>query len=484
MMKLRYLAIGCAIVLHGLRPGVCVGAEQTGGYITTEGRWLKFQGREILLVGDSVTQGWQELGMNFDQRAYINALAKRGINVLLLWSYIGIVDQEGDPRIGYDAPEIWPWMRTGDIFHLSKFNKAYFTRLRSLVQHANNNDIVVIITVHDGWPKERFSGHPFNVENGGPLTDQSQYVELADYNREMPATFNPAWSRRQRHQYFLERYGERLIEATADQPNVMYEIFNEGEWYNQEDLRAFQVHFLNFFKARTTRLTLVNDDHVAGSFHSEQNADIISLHRPTWNSLTSAKEAFIHFASKFRQSPPKPYFFSEPVPAFTCNYPLLSRLSVLFGFAETHADGLMRLMWGTLMGGAGVVVQNDTSFGFDRRAAMAEQIQCRDMILDLVGNASRFFNDSGVSFASMTPNGRIASTGVALANLGNEYVVYSQDGLIFTIDLSGSTNTFIARFYNPRTGIFRPKFSIKGGLASHFITKPDAADWVLHLISR
>ena len=468
MMKLRYLAIGCAIVLHGLRPGVCVGAEQAGGYITTEGQWLKFRGREILLVGDAVTQGWQELGMNFDQRAYIDALARRGINVLLLWSYIGIVDQEGDPRIGYDAPAIWPWKRTGDIFDLGKFNKAYFDRLRDLVDYANKKDIVVIITVHDGCPKTRFAGHPFNVQNGGPLTDRAQYVELADYGKEMSLTFNPAWSRRQKHQYFLERFCDRLIQATADQPNVIFEIFNEGEWYDQADLRAFQVHFLDFFKSRTSHLTMVNDDHVGGEdFHAEPKADVISLHRPRWSLDTAAKDAFIHYASMFSRVPPKPYFFSETVPGYE-------------GDVE-KIDALMRLMWGTALGGAGVVVQNDTSFGFDPSAAINTEVKSRDMLLDRVGNLSRFFNDSGVNFATMIPNGRLASTGVVLARAGSEYVVYSQDGLIFTIDLSGSTNTFIARFYNPRTGIFRPKFSIKGGLASHFITKPDAADWVLHL---
>lgn len=457
--------------------------DPTAIRLSTNGHWLKFQEKQILLVGDSVTQGWMELGIHFDQDAYVDALAKRGINVLLLWSFIGIVNQESDPRIGYHAPTIWPWVRRGKSFDLTQFNDAYFDRVRDLVRYANSKDIVVIITVHDGWTKTRFSGHPFNVINGGPLTDRSQYVELADPNNEMPATFDPAWGRPQKNQYFLERFCHRLIRATADFPNVMYEIFNEGEWYNQTNLRSFQIHFLDFFKARTNRLTLVNDDHVEGhDFHTERNADVISLHKPNWSAHTSAKEAFAHYVSQFRRSPAKPYFFTEPVPEYSGKSSFLTRLSSLLG-SPTERDGLMRLMWGTAMGGAGFVVQNDASFGFDPNAAIASQLANRDIVLDLEGHAARFFNASGVDFGSMIPDANVASTGVALVKASSQYVVYSQGGHSFTVDLSASRGKFTGRFYNPRTGRFQPVFSIRGGSPSQLINKPDSTDWVLHLVS-
>ena len=101
-----------------------------------DGHWLEFNGKKALLIGDSVTQGWMELGANFNQNAYVDALASRGINVLMLWSYIGITDQVGDARIGYDAPEIWPWARAGNTFDLGSSNGVYFDRLRALVQYA------------------------------------------------------------------------------------------------------------------------------------------------------------------------------------------------------------------------------------------------------------------------------------------------------------------------------------------------------------
>ena len=141
--------------------------------VVTGSPWVEFRGKPVLLIGDSITQGWMELGANFDQQSYVDALARRGINALLLWSYIGITDQVKDDRIGYDASEIWPWVQRGAKFDLLSWNEDYFRRLRALVKYADSKNVVVIITVHDGWTKTRFDGHPFNVANGGWLVNSS-----------------------------------------------------------------------------------------------------------------------------------------------------------------------------------------------------------------------------------------------------------------------------------------------------------------------
>jgi hypothetical protein len=435
------------------------------------GHWLQFRGKPVLLVGDSITQGWMELGTNFDQRGYVDALARRGINVMLLWSYIGIVDQSADPRIGYDAPELWPWTRTNGKFDLTRFNAAYFDRLHELIRLADVNGIVVVIQVHDGWTKTKFAGHPFNVANGGPLTDKAQFVELHDYDRAMPPAFDPQWTRPQKHQYYLERFCERLIRATANTPNVMFEIFNEGEWYDARRLRAFQMHFLNFFKARTSQPLIVNDDHVRGvpSFRGELKADILSHHTPRWDNLPPAQVFFDHYSREFESTPAKPMFFSEPVPSYEGGD----------GATET---ALLRLLWGSALAGASVVIQNDASFGFDPRSPMAAQADQCDRILDLEGHLARFFHRTGVDFAAMKPEGRLASTGVCLANVGAEYVVFAPQGKAFTVNLTAAQNmTFLARWYDPRTAQFQDAGRVTGGNASEPFISPLQDDAVLHL---
>ena len=62
------------------------------------GHYLTWKGKPRLLIGDSVTQGWMESGENFDQRAYIDALAARGINSL----YMMTNNIDGDDK------DVWP----------------------------------------------------------------------------------------------------------------------------------------------------------------------------------------------------------------------------------------------------------------------------------------------------------------------------------------------------------------------------------------
>jgi hypothetical protein len=451
-----------------------------------DGHWLRFRDKPILLIGDSITQGWMELGTNFDQRAYVDALAQRGINALLLWSYIGIVDQPADARIGYDAPEIWPWVRSAPAlrngavprgsegpFDLTRFNDVYFDRLRELLRCADANEIVVVLQVHDGWTKTKFAGHPFNVANGGALTDRAQFVELYDYEHEMPLAFDPQWTRPQKHQFYLERLCEKLIDAAAVTPNVLFEIFNEGEWYDPQRLRAFQMHFLDFFKARTAQPLVINDDHLRGvpGFRGEPKADVISYHTPRWDNLPGVEVFFEHYARQFDMDPVKPLFFSEPVPSYE-------------GGDTATETALLRLLWGTVLGGASVVIQNDASFGFDPRSALAAKAEQRDRVLDLEGYVARFFHRGGVNFVAMRPAGSLASTGVCLAHAGVEYVVYTSPTRLFTVNLAAAKDTALnVRWYHPRTGEFREAGRIAGGSAAQAFTPPFAGDAVLHLKS-
>ena len=56
--------------------------------ISSDGHWIEFRGKKSLLIGDSATHGWPSLGTNFPQDDYIDALASRGINIAMIWSYI------------------------------------------------------------------------------------------------------------------------------------------------------------------------------------------------------------------------------------------------------------------------------------------------------------------------------------------------------------------------------------------------------------
>lgn len=421
-----------------------------------------------MLVGDSVTQGWMECGTNFDQRAYVDALASRGINLLMLWAFKGTdAKRQGqDRRIGYDAPELWPWMGAPDAgsCDLHRFNPVYFERLKELVGYAESKGIIVLITVHDGWTKTCFDGHPFNRGCGnGPLALREQYVELDDPQREMPAVFDPAWNRRQQNQFFQERFCGEIIQTLAAFGNVIYEMFNEGEWYDPGERRRHEQHFLAFFRAHCNNLLLSNTDGIAGDQpHADVRVDVVTLHPQPWVGHHP------DFARGFFSAPPKPYLCSEPVPEFDGAKPSL--------------DEVRRSLWEITFAGAGWVNQNDSSFGWDQRAAISAQAAARDKAYDYAGHCARFFNHSGVRFWEMSPQPRLSSTGICLAQPGQTYAVYVADQGGFTVDLSAAAKSKLAgRWFNPRTGEFQAAGVIEGGNAKQPFTPPFAGDAVLYL---
>ena len=180
-------------------------------------------------------------------------------------------------------------------------------------------EIIVLITVHDGWTKTCFGGHPFNRALGnGPLADRRDYVDLADYDREMPEPFDPEWNWREQNQYFQERFCARLIAELKPCSNVLYEMFNEGEWYDREQRQRHEQHFLRFFRARCSNLLLSNSDHIASDDpHLDPKLDVVTLHPKDWVGH------FPVFERGFHKTPPKPYLYSEPVPEFDGETPRL-----------------------------------------------------------------------------------------------------------------------------------------------------------------
>lgn len=465
-----------------LSSGHAASAPQPEGgvRVSSNPHWLEYRGRPILPIGDSVTQGWMVLGTNFDHHAYLDALASRGMNAVLLWSYAATSAalQREDRRVGYDSPKVWPWQGSPDdaSFDLLQFNPAYFARLHEFVKYADSKNILVIVTVQDGWPKTHFAEHPFNAALGnGPLTDRKQFVELADFENEMPTDYEPTWTWRQKNQYFQERYAAKLCDELKDCSNLIFEMFNEGEWYDREQRRLHEEHFLHFFRKRTTAPLMTNTDHVLSKNQAARTnpaVDILSFHKKPWTGH------YEKFAKAFRDEPVRAIFESEPVPALGGLEPAQK------GQPLTTPEIVRSTVWERALAGAGFVAQNDTSFGWDAKCGMAAHAALRDEAYDILGHAARFFNQSGVAFWQMAPHGELASSGICLAQPGVEYVVYAPKGGALTVDLSAAKDkTFTTRWYNPRTGQFHSAAEIVGGDAARKVVPPFAGDTVLHLQS-
>ena len=419
--------------------------------------------KPTLWVGDSVTQGWMECGQNFDLNGYLDAIAANGMNLVMMWSYIGTDAQTqiNDNRIGYDAPEIFPWSGSPEKrdFDLTRFNDAYFKRIRRVAELALARELTLLITVHDGGIKWRYAQHPFNDQLGnGPLDSGAQYVELEDYAQEMPKKFDASWSRKAKNQYFQERFCEKLIHELRLYPNVVYELFNEGEWYDKEMRRKHELHFLAFFNQRCDNFIVSNSDHIMGDHpYVDPLVNVISIHGAWTNRFQVFEQYFDH-------KPPKPILFSEPVPGWG-------------GDAERLSE-IRRSMWETALAGVGWVNQNDTSFGWDRNSKMQTKTHLRDLAYKYAGICSRFFNNGQLPFWRMKPDHEVSSTGICMTDHQTMFIAYAPQGGIVKIDMRGSSGNFDLRWFNPLSGVYLTSKTIKGGSIQSFDT-PTMHDWVL-----
>lgn len=86
----------------------------------------------------------------------------------------------------------------------------------------------------------------------------------------------------------------------------------------------------------------------------------------------------------------------------------------------------------------------------------------------------------GTTFQKLEPHQELVSRGDCLANPGDEYVVYLSDGGSVTVNLSDSSGSLQAKWYNTRTGEYQGLITTTGG-GNRSFNAPDSQDWALHI---
>ncbi len=205
----------------------------------TNPRYFTAGGRAVYLTGSHI---WNNLhdGMGpgsacgatpepFDYDAYLAFLRERGHNFIRLWRWEQFKSQAaGGSYHLCMAPQPWPRTGPGSAkggkpkYDLSKFDPAFFDRLRERVIAAGKDGIYVAVMFFDGWAlhlspaPDNIEGHPFfaaNNVNGVGITSIVDYQVLP---------LDP------RVQALEEAYIRRVVDAVHDLPNVLYEVVNES----------------------------------------------------------------------------------------------------------------------------------------------------------------------------------------------------------------------------------------------------------------
>jgi hypothetical protein len=173
-----------------------------------------------------------------DYQAYLAFLRDHGHNFIRLWRWEHFRSQSfGKAFHLCMTPQ--PWPRTGPgaaadgkpRFDLSRFDEAFFGRLRDRVIAAGNVGCYVSVMLFEGWglhlspAPDNIEGHPFGAGNN---INQIAIGSIVDY-QVLPLD--------RRVQAFQEAYLRKVVDTVHDLPNVLYEVVNESSGQDAESVQ-------------------------------------------------------------------------------------------------------------------------------------------------------------------------------------------------------------------------------------------------------
>jgi hypothetical protein len=370
-----------------------------------------------------------------------------------------------------------PWPRTGPgnaldgkpRFDLTKFDDAYFERLRQRSVAAQERGIYVAVMLFDDWSTENpgaWKGHPFhpsnniNGMNGDPNNDG---LGLEFHTLHIPEIT-----------HLQEAYVKKVVDTVNDMDNVLYEIANETGIS-----KAWQYHVIELIKNYECRKPKQHPvGMTVGSPVKEVGNSVLFDSSADWISPNSE--------GGYRDNPP----------AADGSKVIISDTDHLWG-----VGGDRTWVWKSFVRGLNPIYMDPLDADTNRENA-------RRAMGDTLIYAKR------MGLASMAPRDDLAFTTYCLANPGVEYLVYlpldphwteswmasarflwrfkplfSRFSLWFrglfrrtaTVDLSAASGTFSVEWFNPSTRETTVAGTVTGGANQDF-TAPFPGDAVLYIV--
>jgi hypothetical protein len=290
----------------------------------------------------------------------------------------------------------------------------------------------------------RWNHHPFNPDNhvNGlelPRTGSDAVTEFYDLSRSEMMDFQ-------------ESYVQKVIDELDHHPNIIYEICNEttAPW-------DWQKHWVDFINARTSTLIANNPDpydrpwrDVIDNYNdnlTEPGLDIVNFHTLQDGGDTNSSILSFHRTAN-RAGTPKVIKYDEQV------------------FYDNPSDSKIRqVAW------EAITAEGHLNWDAVTNYSAAETTS---------RHLASFISDNDIDPATMESRNDLVSRGYALANTGNEYVVFLHRGNDVTVNLSASSDTFQARWYDTATGNYSSRTAVSGG-GNVTLNNPFGPDAVLHI---
>ena len=362
-----------------------------------------------------------------------------------------------------------PYERTGPgsaadgkpKFDLTKFNRAYFDRLRSRVMAAGELGIYVSVMLFEGWSIGGFDEkmgdsstwkawdeHPFNINNNINEIDGDLNKDRSGF--EVQSLSIPAVTRLQ------EAYIRKVIDTLNDLDNVLYEISNES----RKESLEWQYHMIDYIRAyektkpkqHPVVMTFLWDG--SGDYGTGDNVELFA----------SPADAI---------SPgrgPKGEYANNPPPADGKKVMIVDTDHI--GGVE---DGLTRWVWKSFLRGLNPIHMD--SYGNGKSSPEIE-LGRRNM-----GYTRRYAER--VDLVAMSPRPDLCSSAFCLVKPGFEYLVYvfsspEQPRRSVKVDLSAATGDLDVEWFNLAEGKTMATEKTSGGASLDF-TAPFESDAVLYI---
>ncbi|MCU0393497.1 MAG: DUF4038 domain-containing protein [Thermoflexibacter sp.] len=446
-------------------------------------------GKAILLTGSHTWANFQDIGLPndkpFDWKGYLEMLKTNNHNFIRLWVW------EQAKKASWTQDEIvfspLPYQtvqQNGKTkYDLSKWNEAYFQRLRQRVTEAGQYGFYVSVMLFQGWSQNKtrtphadpWEFHPFNPANN--INGVGKAVENHHEDDERKPTLHSLKNGDVlAHQ---EAYVKKVVETLNDLDNVLYEILNEG------GLKDWQYHIINQVKKVETNLP---KKHPVGMSHA------IALYPPMlnedlWNSpadwISPTKE-------------PNPWFYpgctvlddyqNDP-PANMGNKVIINDTDHLWGHGgnpqwvwKSFLRGLNPVFMDPWQNLAGRLDKEKMEWMFIKGGIAKDDRNYPDWepIRQNMGYIRRYAER--MNLAKMIPQNELSSTKYCLANTGEEYLIYFPQNGTATLNLRAAKGEFEVEWFIPMLNrTLKGAESVKGGDYVVLTAPFSAADVVLYL---
>lgn len=373
---------------------------------------------------------------SFDYDAYLYFLKKYNHNFFRMWTWDLLTwntkaNFEGGSVLQID---LHPWERTGPgiatdgqlKFDLTKYNQAYFNRLRERIQRADEMDIYVAVMLFEGWglqfSENALANHPFYPQNNMNEIE----IDTAQYPRGL-SIFELVDDKITKLQ---EEYITKVIETVGEFDNVLYEISNENHPASTE----WQFHMIRFIKAVEAEKGF---SHPVGMTYQYRGGSNQTLFDSPADWISPNNEG------GYRDDPP--VNSGEKV--------VLSDTDHLWGIG-----GSSQWVWKSFLRGLNPIFMDP----YKRKVLDMGKGDAWQNSMNLAMGFTKEYADR-MDLIYMVPDISIASSGYCLANIGNEYLVYIPEGITTQLDLTDAEGSFSVEWFNPEGGVKKTGESISGG---------------------